>query len=347
MRGVLLLEDGASFSGEVFGRGDPQGREVVCASGLKWPELLGSPSYAGQIVVCVSGQAGDGDATGMQRCYPSGWVLNGNGPPNVQEYAWSWNVACLSGVDTDRLAEHLRRSGPLAGSISAGEAGGSLPERKMAGAAKDPKPDEVLRGDVSTDRPYRIYGGGPRVVVYDLGLSSGILLGLGALDCQVTVVPWDYPAESVLEMLPDAVVLSTGPGNPALCDSAIANLSPLVGSLPLLAVGLGHQILARALGARTGAMWCGHRGRGYPVRSLNTGLVRESTQSHGYCVLRPPPGARATHIAVGDGTIEGLEYPGLNAFSVQFQLTTPGQDPLSAEIWGRLLGSLEGRALTA
>lgn len=335
VRGALVLEDGVAFPGQVFGRAHPNGHEVVCASGLSWQNLLGSPSFAGQIVVGVATPTVQHQPA--ECCYPAGLVLDGSDPASLHEHAWKTSIAGLIGVDTQALADHLRRSGPLAGAIVPAGSEHALPANRLAAMSSHPAPPEVGPSQVSTERPYRIYGGGARVVVYDYGLGTDILGGLVARDCQITVVPWDYSAEAVLEMLPDAVVLSGGPGNPAACDGVIASFRPLLGELPVLGVGLGHQLLARAMGGRTSMMWCGHRGRGFAVRDLETGEVFKTVQSHGYCVLGPPPGARVTHTALNDATIEGLEYPAIHAFSVQFHPGGPGAGTPGAAVWDRLL----------
>lgn len=333
MRGALVLEDGTVFGGEAFGRQVPHGCEVVCVDGATWLQLLAAPAYAGQIVVAVGGDNPTYVTAGTQ-CYPKGLVLNGTAPAPSDDVVWQLGLGGLKGVDTHGLASHLKRTGPLAGRMvltDSGEAGAG-----SAGAARFPVCSPC---EVSTVRPYRIYGGGPRVVIYDLGVSPDLLAWFVACDCHVTVVPWDYPAEDVMEMLPDAVILSGGPGNPAACDEVISSFRPVIGGLPLLAIGLGHQLLARAQGGRTGQMWCGHRGESVLVRELESGRVYETGQSHGYAVLGAPVGARVTHVAVSDGSIEGLIYPGLNAVSLQF-LPGPHAAPgPMARLWRQLLSN--------
>jgi|GEM_PF-804909 len=370
MRGTLVLEDGKCFEGQVFGRGLPQRCEVVSVAGVPWHDLLTSPAYTGQIVVATDapasppvsvagagcGAAGTADAATLpdvgETTYPSGLLLNGVPATEADAAAWRAGFGGLSGVDTRALAAHLRRTGPMSGTLVMGPVGPdavpptskSTTGRSAADIAKEPQ-------QVSTSRPYRIYGGGDKVVLYDYGVSSDLLHWLSASDCHTTVVPWDYPAESVEEMLPDLVILSGGPGNPAAHDEIIAAFRPLLGIVPLLGVGLGHQLLARSQGARTGSMWCGHRSHDVAVRELDTGRIVSTWQSHGYTVLGAPACARATHVAVDDGSIEGLIYPGLGAASVQF---TPGpfaRDSAMGPVWrlatGRLLQTGAAAALSA
>lgn len=345
MKGALVLEDGAVFTGEVFGTGNPQAKEVVCVTGLTWREVITSPTFAGQIVVCVDAHSALGGPDAGD-CYPSGVLLNGVPPAIAHHVADTWNIAGLCGVDTRSLANHLQRSGPLAGTLITDLR--HLSSADGAGAARPGRYATARPQDVSTCRPYRIYGGGVRVVVYDFGLDPAMLNWLVGLDCQVTVVPWDYPAEDVLEMSPDVVVLSGGPGNPAACDELVNVFRPILGALPVLGVGLGHQLLARAQGGRTGQMWCGHRGSGVAVREVDTGLLAGTQQSHGYAVLGCPAGARVTHVAVADGSIEGLEYPELSAWSVQFTPAADGKGAgLSDRVWQRVLTATQTASLTA
>jgi carbamoyl-phosphate synthase small subunit len=377
MRGALVLEDGSRFCGQVFGRGLPQRRQVVCATGTPWADLLTVPAYAGQIVVALDApasgpsQAAAGSTPEGAQAYPCGLILNGMSEGAAHAAAWQNGLAGLSGVDTHALYAHLRRTGPVSGSLQLGRDGEDRPlGRQNPGAGKrvrlpaapvtasahrdsraashrDGAEATSLVKDVSSPKPYRIYGGGARVVLYDYGVSPDLLAWFLAADCHTTVVPWDYPAERTLEMTPDVVALSGGPGNPAHCDDVIEVFRPLIGEVAVLAVGLGHQLLARSQGARTGAMWCGHRGTAIPVRELDSGRTVATSQSHGYTVLGAPHNARVTHTAIDDGAIEGLAYPDLRAASVQF---TPGPDGAAsavAPVWRQLTAGMRAAALPA
>lgn len=136
----------------------------------------------------------------------------------------------------------------------------------------------------------------------------------------MTAVPYDTPAESILADAPDGVMLSNGPGDPADNRRAIAELAKRMGRVPVFGICLGHQLMALAQGGRTGKLKYGHRGGNQPVRDTATGKCYITSQNHGYAVLTDalPEGAQLSFENVNDGTCEGLVYPALRAFSVQF-----------------------------
>ena len=162
-----------------------------------------------------------------------------------------------------------------------------------------------------------------RVVVYDYGVKLNILRCLSDAGFKVEVVPASTDPEKVLEMNPDGVLLSNGPGDPAAVNYAISGIRELIGKKPLFGICLGHQLLALALGAKTYKLKFGHHGANHPVKNLDSGEVEVTTQNHGFAVdigsLKSikVTGYRVTHLNLNDNTIEGIEYPGIGALTVQ------------------------------
>src|SRR6202044_2007718 len=158
------------------------------------------------------------------------------------------------------------------------------------------------------------------VAVLDYGIKQNILRCLADSGCRLTVLPAQSRAEDVLALKPDGVFLSNGPGDPAAVDYGVETIQGLLGKKPLFGICLGHQLLARAVGAKTYKLKFGHRGANQPVKDLTTGRIEITTQNHGFCVDLEslPAGTRSTHVHLNDGTSEGLAAPDLRAFSVQY-----------------------------
>lgn len=164
-------------------------------------------------------------------------------------------------------------------------------------------------------------GQGPRVALMDYGAKNSILKSLRRRSCDLYVFPQDAPAEEVLAVKPDGIMLSNGPGDPEECTGPIACVRKLYESgIPIFGICLGHQITALALGARTEKMEYGHRGVNHPVKELATGRVYITSQNHGYVVRGDsvPGEGKVSFVNVNDGTVEGVSYDGGRVFTVQF-----------------------------
>lgn len=182
---------------------------------------------------------------------------------------------------------------------------------------------------VSTNHSYEWTDGIPnsgqstspyRILVSDYGLKYNILRILRAKGCLVTVAPASASFEDILAHRPDGIIISPGPGDPALLDYAVETTTRLMGRVPILGICLGNQILARALGGRTYKLKFGHRGANHPVRDLETGRVHITAQNHGYSVDADslPSDVEISHISLNDGTVEGLRHRTLPAMSIQY-----------------------------
>ena len=174
----------------------------------------------------------------------------------------------------------------------------------------------------TTKEKYVLPGTGKKVALMDFGAKKNIARSLNERGCEVTVYPADTPAEEVLAANPDGIMLSNGPGDPKENTAIIKEVKKLYDSnVPIFAICLGHQLMARAIGMDTYKLKCGHRGGNHPVKDLETGRVYISSQNHGYAVDNAtisPEIAEPAFINVNDGTNEGLKYTGKNIFTVQY-----------------------------
>lgn len=206
------------------------------------------------------------------------------------------------------------------GAIAIGES----PEEALARLRSLPRygTTDLVR-EVTTEEPY-LWPEPPsprfHVVVVDAGVKFNIMRLLRQRGCRVTVVPATTPGEDLLALGPDGLVLSPGPGDPALLDYLVRTVRPLVGRVPVLGICLGHQVIARAFGARTFKLKFGHRGANHPVKDLATGRVFITAQNHGYAV--DPDGLRdgiqVSQVHLNDGTVEGLRHPELPLLTIQY-----------------------------
>lgn len=340
---VLALADGTTFEGRAFGALEPtQGEVVFNTSMTGYQEILTDPSYVGQIVTMAAPQIGNVGTNPRDdesaRPHATGLVIRELSAPSnyrseqaLPEWLARWKVGGLEGIDTRRLVRHLRTHGSQNGVISAE----AVSLKALVDRARQVPSMEGLdlATGVSTREPFQwttptpaLFGPQPplpahrfHVVAIDYGLKKAMLQFLVDEGCRVTVVPASTKAEQVLALSPDGIFLTNGPGDPAAVQGAQATVAALIGKRPLFGICLGHQILARALGAKTYKMKFGHRGANQPVHDLSTGRVEITSQNHGFAVDAKslPASARVTHVNLNDQTLEGLSVPEARCFSVQ------------------------------
>lgn len=354
--GALVLQDGTCFPGELFGA-DSSGLkdgvlgEVVFNTSMSgYQEILTDPSYLGQIVVMTYPHIGNyginEEDVESKSVYVSGFVAHEFSPQasnwrskqDLPQYLKSKGVPALTGVDTRALTRHLRDKGSMNAFLVAGKLDKAALEKVVQRLrVLPPFGDRDMVAEVSTkeaydwkepcgersaawNTPIKKAGDSPLVVVLDLGVKHNMLRHLALRGCKVKVVPVSTPAEKILEMKPQGVLLSNGPGDPARVQHAPATIGKLLGKVPIFGICMGHQILAHAIGAKTYKMKFGHHGANQPVMDLRSGKVMITSQNHGYAIDPEslPKHAKVTQINLNDKSVEGIELPEHKALSVQY-----------------------------
>ena len=353
-KAYLLLENGEVFAGEGFGA--PGGRvgELVFTTGMTGcAESLTDPSYAGQLLCFTFPQLGNyGIARpDMENCrvWPLAVIAREYCPEpsnfrselSVDEFLRENGVPGLAGVDTRRITQLIREHGVMNAAVTPSEPTAELLERVRAYRVAGRVAAASVSAPVRMERP----GAAFSVALMDYGYKKSFAESLLELGCSVTVYPHDTGAAEVLAAGHDGVMLSNGPGDPADNVYEISQIAAMMGKIPVFGICLGHQMMALAQGARTVKMKFGHRGANQPAKDLKTGRVYVTSQNHGYAVdvdSVGAAGAQLRFVNVNDGSCEGLDYPELGAFSLQFHPEAHGGPLDSRGMFGRFISMMGG-----
>ena len=348
---LLVLADGTVFRGISIGAsGHTVGEVVFNTSITGYQEILTDPSYTQQIVTLTYPHIGNTgvnqDDVESGKVYASGLVIRDlpmlhsswRAEQSLSDYLKANQVVAIADIDTRQLTRVLREKGAQAGCIISLEAGAdeqALTQQALQAAREFPGLAGMdLAKVVSVTQSYRFnqtewdlskgYGeqaqGDFHVVAFDYGVKRNILRMLVSRGCRVTVLPAQASAQQALDLNPDGVFLSNGPGDPEPCDYAIQAIKTIVDSgMPTFGICLGHQLLALASGAKTLKMKFGHHGANHPVQDLDDKRVFITSQNHGFAVDSNslPKHLRATHVSLFDGSLQGIARTDQPAFSFQ------------------------------
>jgi len=356
----LVLEDGAVFRGRGFGAGKPgqspssrTGEVVFNTAMTGYQEALTDPSYAGQILVMTATQIGNygicEEDLESARPQVAGFVVrelsridsNHRSHGSLCRWLAEGGVIGIEGIDTRALVCRLRTAGAMRGVISRDA---DLTDEALVAMTRESPPmsGRNLAAEVSTTAPFAWSEGrgtwsgrfGPRkpgataaaplrVMVLDCGAKRTIHRHLVDRGCVVEVHPHDRSAGEIRAAGVDGILVSNGPGDPSAVERTIATLRALIAEddpIPTFGICLGHQLLARAIGATTFKLKFGHRGANQPVRNTLTGRVEITSQNHGFCVdpeSLESAGCEMTHLHLNDGTLAGFRHRTKPVFSVQ------------------------------
>jgi carbamoyl-phosphate synthase small subunit len=377
----LALEDGTVYAGVSIGApGEVDGEVCFNTSMTGYQEILTDPSYRGQIVTMTYPQIGnygvndeDVESTGP---HLAGFVLreysrrpsNFRATDSLREYLHRWGVVAIEGIDTRALVRRIRSQGALRGILSTidpddaslvakAKASPGLVGRDLV---REVVPKEPTKWSLPLSRWTTLTtlsaerrapgvpgrgGKSPHVVALDFGMKWNIPRHLVDMGCQVSVVPGTVSAEEILQLQPDGIFLSNGPGDPEPIEYAVRTIRELLGKKPVFGICLGHQLLALACGAKTFKMKFGHRGANQPVQNLLTGQIEITSQNHGFAVEEAslPNSLEVTHRSLNDGTIEGVRHRDLPAFSVQYHPEASAGPHDSRYLFGHFWEALTGQ----
>ncbi|QDX00939.1 glutamine-hydrolyzing carbamoyl-phosphate synthase small subunit [Staphylococcus chromogenes] len=326
----LVLEDGTYYTGFKLGADTLTQGEIVFNTAMTgYQETLSDPSYTGQIITFTYPLIGNYgiNRDDFESLIPTlkGVVVkeacqapsNFRAQKTLDDVLKEFDIPGISGVDTRSITKKIREHGVLKAAFVDNET-------EIETTIQNLKTIEFPRNEVPTVSTKTLYvstGFDLRVVLVDFGKKQNIVRELNARGCEVTVVPYDTTAEEIIKMSPDGVMLSNGPGDPADVQVAVDMIKGIIGKIPFFGICLGHQLFALSQGATSFKMKFGHRGANHPVKDLSTGKIALTSQNHGYAIdadSLKETDLEVTHIALNDGTIEGLRHKFEPAFSVQY-----------------------------
>lgn len=351
---VLALEDGTLFHGRAFGAEKTVGGECVFNTSMTgYEEIITDPSYYMQIVTMtaplvgnygITGDDGESDAPKISALVVrelSPCVSNWRAKESLPGYLARHGVPGIQGIDTRHLTKLIRDKGAMSACLST--AGISDAEALKTARAQTGAANTDYVSQVTTKRPYlfkpaanesarftvpgtALYRDKPpskrfKLAAVDFGAKRSIFRQLHEHGFDVHVLPATSTAEEILALQPDALFLSNGPGDPAAVGYAHKAVAACIGKLPIFGICLGHQIIAKAIGAKTYKLKFGHRGGNQPVKNLEDDIIIITAQNHGYAVdaeSLKSCGGVVTEINLNDNTISGFRLPGRDVFCVQY-----------------------------
>ncbi len=348
----LILEDGSEYLGYSFGTVCDRVCEIVFnTSMVGYQEIMSDPSYTDQAVVMtypLIGNYGITDEDYETRNPTIGALIcreyNENSPSNfrctktLSDWMEENRIPGVFGLDSRKLTRSIRDYGSRRVLLTSPD---TPTEEGLRVIAETPVPhDAVSRVSCKKVWYSRTQNVRYNVVAVDCGIKLNIIRSLNRRGCNVTVVPYNTPAEDIVKMKPSGIFLSNGPGNPEDVPEVVELVRTLRGRYPIFGICLGHQLISLAYGAKTYKLKFGHRGGNHPVMDLATGKIEITSQNHSYAVRSESvrgTGLHVTHENLLDHTVEGVACPGERVFSVQYHPESAPGPQDSAYLFDRFI----------
>jgi carbamoyl-phosphate synthase small subunit len=332
LKAVLALQDGTVLRGSGFGaKTERIGELVFNTSMMGYQEALTDPSYGGQILLMTYPLMGNYGTNKKDQesssIHPEGFVVrqasevaeHKDSEKSLDAFLRDNSVPGIEGIDTRFVVRHIRDKGVMPAILAVSDRESDLEPKKLLKKLEFDYSAIDFVAKVST-KEKQVFGKGnkKRVAMIDYGSKMGIVRQLVARGCEVHFFPFSVSSQKIKALEPDGIMLSNGPGDPAILKEAHRTIRELEGYRPIFGVCLGHQLLSHAFGGDTYKLKFGHRGSNHAVLDINKNKIAITTQNHGFAVGKMPKGFELTHININDKSVEGMRNQNKAIFSVQY-----------------------------
>ena len=345
----LVLADGTVFEGQAFGADAVGLGELVFTTGVcGYIETLTDPSYYGQIVLQtfpLIGNYGIIEEDFEGECHVRGYVVrewcdtpsNFRSQYDLDTFLKAKGVPGICGLDTRAVTKIIREHGVM-NAVICDEIPASLDEVKAYAVRNAVDSVTVAQKEVYPAEGEKRFS----VTLIDYGAKRNIIRTLRRFGCEVTRVSARTSAEEILAMKPDGIMLSNGPGDPEENGYCIEQIKKLLGKAPIFGICLGHQLTALAAGGATVKLKYGHHGANQPVSEADGPNTYITSQNHNYAVVSDSVTCgRVSFFNANDKTCEGIDYPDLKAFTVQFHPEACSGPRDTASLFNRFIKMME------
>jgi carbamoyl-phosphate synthase small subunit len=347
MKAVLMLEDGKIFSGESLGiSGESIGEVILNTAVVGYQEMATDPANVGKILVLTYPLIGNYGCAPKFNQSKGVWLAglaikeksriysNWQAKESFDDFAKDNKLLTIAKVDTRTLAVHLRQKGEMLGIISTRDLEAKSLFVKINEFRKVKAKSRLAEISVAKLEHLGVKKAKHKIAILDLGITKSIIKQLETLGLSLALLPYNTKAEEILRLKSDGLIISNGPEEDPALEEVAENIKLLIRKLPILGISTGHQVLARALGAKVSKMKLGHRGVNYPMARPATYKGEITVQNHTYAVdgdsLNKLKEVKISGYNLNDRSVEEIESKKLKIIGVQYCLVSPGFDEVNS-----------------